>query len=71
MVLCKVILRRPTARGKFLYNIRAPEKVRKKNQALSATFLVVQNVIHFVTVISKDTQKNAFGKPGDTFVAFS
>ena len=29
MVLCKVIRRRPTARGKFLYNIRAPAKEKK------------------------------------------
>ena len=29
MVLCSVIRRRPTARGKFLYNIRAPAKEKK------------------------------------------
>ena len=61
MVLCKVIRRRPTARGKFLYNIRAPAKIQriKKNYQFATTpnSSVVQMSFILLLLISKEKAK--------------
>ena len=61
MVLCKVIRRRPTARGKFLYNIRAPAKIQRIKKyyqfATTPNSSVVQMSFILLLLISKEKAK--------------